>query len=745
MRDSHGNNGDRSAEHQRGYDRISVPMSTVATYTERASLSRELIRKLEKPFRGAGLAHGVTIIGLGGTGKTQLVLHYIESNETKYDAVFWIDAQSEETARSSFERCCRQLSLPIQGSADKRALYDSPFVHKLFHWLSSRREGQEWLMIIDNADDMTWDMSAIIPKGCVGSVIVTSQDREASRLICGKSDILSVDAMETDQAVSLLLSAMSVESGVFEHDTKALLERVVQRLDRLPLAVDLAGARIYAAGMISTQSQSPSSEQNLKTTLREYLRDLEYHQDRVLKSEGSAGATRYKNTLWTVWETSLSSLRKIEQRETGLYPEQLLIFMTRFDRTCIQEELFRQASCNFVATRERLQAEVPAWLKELLDVGEDGQWDSYVYRHTIQVLERFGLVRRVQGLYPGVTMHGLVKWRAALQNTTSEHQTRFFVFLVATCYQSSNGAIPVELKRHIMLHLPTVTDLTKDNPTLSDEGLAWAWMFLSSLYSSEGQWGSCVHLREASCEMRKRLLGGQHPDTLLSMSKLAQACYYEGLYQKAEEMGEQAFELQRRVLGEHHPDTNNSRRILMAVYYKLGRSDEKLAREDREIVEARPGRASREHMWSLEGNHHPLVEESLLEGFDHLDFFATCPPLQPPTSNPRKLSLVQTTQIPHDYTYSWDFSTSSDNVMIDLHSRGKQLIEVAPGRRPPDDRLRPSAWQNMPRIVARLPQGHAAIAGTRVFTCSVCAGSGREMCQSCGRSGMRTPPGGGRS
>ena len=94
--------------------------------------------------------------------------------------------------------------------------------------------------------------------------------------------------------------------------------------------------------------------------------------------------------------------------------------------------------------------------------------------------------------------------------------------------------------------------------------------------------------------MTKKLFGGQHPDTLLSMSKLAQAYYYEGLYQKAEKMGEQVFELQRTVLGETHPDTNNSRRILMAVCYKLGRSDEKLAQQDRKIVEARPGRPSEE-------------------------------------------------------------------------------------------------------------------------------------------------------
>lgn len=92
---------------------VSVPFATVPTFTRRPHLSKELDEKLGKAH-GTGLAHAVAVIGLGGTGKTQLVLRYIEEHEGNCDTVFWIDLRSAETTLSSYERCCRVLGLPVE-------------------------------------------------------------------------------------------------------------------------------------------------------------------------------------------------------------------------------------------------------------------------------------------------------------------------------------------------------------------------------------------------------------------------------------------------------------------------------------------------------------------------------------------------------------------------------------------------------------------------------------------------------
>ena len=43
------------------------------------------------------------IHGLGGAGKSQLVLHYVEQTSTRYSGIFWIDAASIDSIRRDFE------------------------------------------------------------------------------------------------------------------------------------------------------------------------------------------------------------------------------------------------------------------------------------------------------------------------------------------------------------------------------------------------------------------------------------------------------------------------------------------------------------------------------------------------------------------------------------------------------------------------------------------------------------------
>jgi Ni2+-binding GTPase involved in maturation of urease and hydrogenase len=132
-----------------------VPLATVSTYTDRLNLSQELKEKLGKTH-GTGLAHAAAVIGLGGTGKTQLVLHYIEEHEAEYDTVLWIDVRTEETARSSYERCRRVLDLPVEAPPhDGSLLQDTPCVQAVMTWLRAQPHDKKWLTILDNADDVS--------------------------------------------------------------------------------------------------------------------------------------------------------------------------------------------------------------------------------------------------------------------------------------------------------------------------------------------------------------------------------------------------------------------------------------------------------------------------------------------------------------------------------------------------------------------------------------------------------------
>ncbi|KAJ5902856.1 hypothetical protein N7495_003384 [Penicillium taxi] len=154
--------------------KVCVP-ETSATYDGR---TEELREKLQIRHDNASIPYAVTLHGLGGAGKSQLALKYAESHTDRYNPVLWIDAISEETVRSSFIRCVTNLGLPDEkGNNDSLLLKDDRVIQSVLQWLRDRNErDDEWLAIIDNADDFTWGIKKVMPRGTQGRLIITSRD-----------------------------------------------------------------------------------------------------------------------------------------------------------------------------------------------------------------------------------------------------------------------------------------------------------------------------------------------------------------------------------------------------------------------------------------------------------------------------------------------------------------------------------------------------------------------------------------
>ena len=65
-------------------------------------------------------------------------------------------------------------------------------------------------------------------------------------------------------------------------------------------------------------------------------------------------------------------------------------------------------------------------------------------------------------------------------------------------------------------------------------------------------------MHRQTLELREKVLGVEHPDTLMSMNNLAMVLQAQGKYEAAEEMHRQTLELREKVLGPEHPDTLTS-------------------------------------------------------------------------------------------------------------------------------------------------------------------------------------------
>ena len=461
-----------------------------------------------------------------------------------------------------FGRCRRALSLPLDPLSGQDYFGDASDVQAVLRWLDTRVLEKRWLVVVDNADDLTWNLSCIIPEGQAGSVIVTSQDGQASQLLGWKNEVLKVDVMDEPEAISLLLSAVNEDLHSASNDLKAVATRIVMELDRLPLAVDLAGARI--------RSDVDDGEE-VSDAMQQYLTDFQRHQDRLLQEKGFVQATSYNKTVWTVWETSLVSLKSVQETQPGICPIQFLMFLTFLDRANIQTELFRLASKGVQEVCARVSITLPSWLRSILALNEDMDWDDFYYRETIKPLLRFGLVRRTHGQWPGLTMHSLVRWRAAIERDEALFWPIYADFCAAACFWKADETSNVYFRRHILTHLPQNERLivAANEATVGDA--AWRLLQFGRIYEGTGRWKESRELSSAAQELCLNKLGPEHPDTLTTMAHLASTYWKQGRWKEAKELQVKVMEARSRVLGEEHPDTLSAIANLAATYWKQGR------------------------------------------------------------------------------------------------------------------------------------------------------------------------------
>jgi eukaryotic-like serine/threonine-protein kinase len=124
---------------------------------------------------------------------------------------------------------------------------------------------------------------------------------------------------------------------------------------------------------------------------------------------------------------------------------------------------------------------------------------------------------------------------------------------------------------------------------------------LADRYEDLGLYDAALPLQERALATRRRILGDEHPDTLLSIRNLSVLLQSQGKLSEAEPFCREALEKTRRVLGEDHPAT-------LVSINNLGSQLQQQARLD----EAEPLlRESLEKHRRVMGEHHPHTLSSI--------------------------------------------------------------------------------------------------------------------------------------
>jgi tetratricopeptide (TPR) repeat protein len=121
---------------------------------------------------------------------------------------------------------------------------------------------------------------------------------------------------------------------------------------------------------------------------------------------------------------------------------------------------------------------------------------------------------------------------------------------------------------------------------------------LANVYRDQRRFADAEKFYRQILEIRQSTLGDEHPDTLGSMGNLAIVHEDQGQYDKAEQLHRRTLDIQRRVLGDDHPDTLTSMNNLAIVYRALGRDDDARQLHQR-VLEMRRRTLGEEHPETL--------------------------------------------------------------------------------------------------------------------------------------------------
>ncbi|KAL9049311.1 MAG: hypothetical protein Q9162_007284 [Coniocarpon cinnabarinum] len=220
--------------------------------------------------------------GMGGVGKTQIALGYVNTYRKSYDDVFWIAAES----MTSLSQSCFDLVMntDIFGD-DPREVKDAQQALLRFRsWLG--KSGSEWLLVLDNAAAANV-LTHLLPETEHGSVLFTTRDFNLARDLASHS--INVKPFDIDNAAIMLLRAVGLPSETESANFQAAVN-IAEALGGLPLAVAQMGGFI-------AQRKLPLSD-----FLPLYKRNAGKIDARKINT------IDYEQTLSTVWQISFDKL-----------------------------------------------------------------------------------------------------------------------------------------------------------------------------------------------------------------------------------------------------------------------------------------------------------------------------------------------------------------------------------------------------------------------------------------------------
>ncbi|HVR46056.1 MAG TPA: tetratricopeptide repeat protein [Candidatus Binatia bacterium] len=208
----------------------------------------DLVKEIELEFTSQRC---VALSGVGGIGKTQSAIRYVDLQHAKYpDGVYWANAETRGTLIDAFVQIAKLRGLIAAPSSEETAITARG---------SLERDGGEWLLVFDNVDDEIL-VRAFLPNAPHGHILTTTRNPVLQKLGIVRS--LRVSDFSPQEAINFLTCRTG--RNLPSTAESAAAEKIARTLAFFPLALEQAAAYIVATDAAFSSYLNGLQKQGIK-------------------------------------------------------------------------------------------------------------------------------------------------------------------------------------------------------------------------------------------------------------------------------------------------------------------------------------------------------------------------------------------------------------------------------------------------------------------------------------------------
>jgi hypothetical protein len=171
------------------------------------------------------------LYGLGGVGKTQTALAYAHEKRHNYHSIFWISGVNQATLFSGFEQIASKTKCAVGASSP------TEITERVLVWLQQQKN---WLLIVNNLDDVLIIDGVLPPIHCQGHTVITTRNPNTDGI---PAQGIEVDVLNIDAGVDLFCIHLKMHPTSNAEDISEI-RNIVTELGCLPLALEQSAAFI---------------------------------------------------------------------------------------------------------------------------------------------------------------------------------------------------------------------------------------------------------------------------------------------------------------------------------------------------------------------------------------------------------------------------------------------------------------------------------------------------------------------